>query len=334
MRGGAPWRPLPPPGGEKAETLRDWLGGTQGGGAVQGLPALWAEAVGPGRAGLSSGRAAAARCRNEGRSSSPPLGPPRGLSPSEGGAAAEGRKAAAGVLQSQVSQEKEQPVCPSCPGLFDSPPGSDDAKLTDISYPGDQQSVTFGTKSQVGNVKAALWALQGGTSAVIASGTHPKISGRVITGVVEGKKVGTFFSEVKPADVDEIPSKPPLLQAERSQLSQPVLIGKVLQSLTVLVALRWTLCSVSRSLLYWEAQAQHSRCGLTVPEQRRRIAFLDLLAILCLMPPRIPSAAFAAKAHCCFVFKLASTRKLSSFSEKFLSGKKCDISAFHFVLLQ
>ncbi|XP_066836521.1 uncharacterized protein [Anser cygnoides] len=216
-------------------------------------------------------------------------------------------------------------------GLFDSPPGPDDAKLTDISYPGDQQSVTFGTKSQV---KAALRALQGGTSAVIASGTHPKISGHVITDVVEGKKVGTFFSEVKPADIDEIPSKPPLLQAERSQLSQPVLIGKVLQSLTILVALRWTLCSVSRSLLYWEAQAQHSRCGLTVPEQRGRIAFLDLLAILCLMPPRIPSAAFAAKAHCCFVFKLVSTRKLSSFSEKFLSGKKCDISAFHFVLLQ
>ncbi|XP_066844036.1 uncharacterized protein [Anser cygnoides] len=29
----------------------------------------------------------------------------------------EGRKAAAGVLQSQVSQEKEQPVCPSCPAF-------------------------------------------------------------------------------------------------------------------------------------------------------------------------------------------------------------------------
>ncbi|XP_066849374.1 uncharacterized protein [Anser cygnoides] len=147
----------------------------------------------------ADGRLSPFPAAHQGRSSSPPLGPPRGLSPSEGGAAAEGRKAAAGVLQSQVSQEKEQPVCPSCPGLFDSPPGSDDAKLTDISYPGDQQSVTFGTKSQVGNVKAALWALQGGTSAVIASGTHPKISGRVITGVVEGKKVGTFFSEVKPA---------------------------------------------------------------------------------------------------------------------------------------
>jgi len=48
-------------------------------------------------------------------------------------------------------------------------------------------------------VKAALWALQGGTSVVIANGTHPKISGHVITDIVEGKKVGTFFSEVKPA---------------------------------------------------------------------------------------------------------------------------------------
>jgi len=34
---------------------------------------------------------------------------------------------------------------------------------------------------------------------VIANGTHPKISGHVITDIVEGKKVGTFFSEVKPA---------------------------------------------------------------------------------------------------------------------------------------
>ncbi|XP_066836526.1 delta-1-pyrroline-5-carboxylate synthase-like isoform X10 [Anser cygnoides] len=93
-------------------------------------------------------------------------------------------------------------------GLFDSPPGPDDAKLTDISYPGDQQSVTFGTKSQV---KAALRALQGGTSAVIASGTHPKISGHVITDVVEGKKVGTFFSEVKPA------GPPAEQQGERSR---------------------------------------------------------------------------------------------------------------------
>lgn len=48
-------------------------------------------------------------------------------------------------------------------------------------------------------VKAALWALQGGTSVVIANGTHPKVTGHVITDIVEGKKVGTFFSEIKPA---------------------------------------------------------------------------------------------------------------------------------------
>ncbi|XP_017339746.2 delta-1-pyrroline-5-carboxylate synthase isoform X2 [Ictalurus punctatus] len=90
-------------------------------------------------------------------------------------------------------------------GLYDSPPGSDDAKLIDTFYPGDQQSITYGTKSRVGiggmeaKVKAALWALQGGTSVVIANGTDPKVTGHVITDIVEGKKLGTFFSEVKPA---------------------------------------------------------------------------------------------------------------------------------------
>uniref|UniRef100_A0A4W5NSY9 glutamate-5-semialdehyde dehydrogenase n=1 Tax=Hucho hucho TaxID=62062 RepID=A0A4W5NSY9_9TELE len=94
---------------------------------------------------------------------------------------------------------------PSLVGLYDSPPGTDDAKLIDIFYPGDQLSITYGTKSRVGiggmeaKVKAALWALQGGTSVVIANGTHPKVTGHVITDIVEGKKVGTFFSEVKPA---------------------------------------------------------------------------------------------------------------------------------------
>ncbi|XP_052467622.1 delta-1-pyrroline-5-carboxylate synthase-like isoform X2 [Carassius gibelio] len=90
-------------------------------------------------------------------------------------------------------------------GIYDRPPGSDDAKLLDTFYPGDQHSITYGTKSRVGiggmeaKVKAALWALQGGTSVVIANGTNPKVTGHVITDIVEGKKVGTFFSEVKPA---------------------------------------------------------------------------------------------------------------------------------------
>lgn len=35
-------------------------------------------------------------------------------------------------------------------GLYDSPPGTDDAKLIDIFYPGDLQSITYGTKSRVG----------------------------------------------------------------------------------------------------------------------------------------------------------------------------------------
>ncbi|KAM4526312.1 LOW QUALITY PROTEIN: delta-1-pyrroline-5-carboxylate synthase [Fundulus diaphanus] len=90
-------------------------------------------------------------------------------------------------------------------GLYNSPPGTDDAKFIDIFYPGDQQSITYGTKSRVGiggmeaKVKAALWALQGGTSVVIANGTNPKVTGHVINDIVEGKKVGTFFSEIKPA---------------------------------------------------------------------------------------------------------------------------------------
>lgn len=42
--------------------------------------------------------------------------------------------------------------CASPPpiGLYNSPPGTDNSKLIDIFYPGDQQSITYGTKSRVG----------------------------------------------------------------------------------------------------------------------------------------------------------------------------------------
>ncbi len=45
------------------------------------------------------------------------------------------------------------------PGLYDSPPGSDDAKLLDTFYPGDQHSITYGTKSRVGigGMEAKVW---------------------------------------------------------------------------------------------------------------------------------------------------------------------------------
>ncbi|XP_066844050.1 uncharacterized protein [Anser cygnoides] len=119
----------------RADTLHDWLG-TQGGSGVTAslnsgrkrsvIGSEERRAEVPCRACRHYGRKLSGRAgpprrgaatKLVGRSSSPPLGPPRGLSPSEGGAAAEGRKAAAGVLQSQVSQEKEQPVCPSCPAF-------------------------------------------------------------------------------------------------------------------------------------------------------------------------------------------------------------------------
>ncbi|ETE72761.1 Delta-1-pyrroline-5-carboxylate synthase, partial [Ophiophagus hannah] len=108
-------------------------------------------------------------------------------------------------------------------GLFDSPPGSDDAKLIDIFYPGDQQSVTFGTKSRVGmggmeaKVKAALWALQGGTSVVIANGTHPKISGHVITDIVEGKKRAEIIYHLADLLTDQ---REEILQANKKDLEE------------------------------------------------------------------------------------------------------------------
>ncbi|XP_075924501.1 delta-1-pyrroline-5-carboxylate synthase isoform X1 [Petromyzon marinus] len=89
-------------------------------------------------------------------------------------------------------------------GLFDSPPDSEDARLLDEFYPDEAAAITFGGKSRVGvggmeaKVKAALWALQGGTAVVIANGTNPKVTGHVITDIVAGKRVGTFFTEVKP----------------------------------------------------------------------------------------------------------------------------------------
>ena len=50
----------------------------------------------------------------------------------------------------QWSPSRVLKPCVDGPGLYDSPPGTDDAKLIDIFYPGDQQSITYGTKSRVG----------------------------------------------------------------------------------------------------------------------------------------------------------------------------------------
>uniref|UniRef100_A0A8C9T892 Delta-1-pyrroline-5-carboxylate synthase n=1 Tax=Scleropages formosus TaxID=113540 RepID=A0A8C9T892_SCLFO len=63
-------------------------------------------------------------------------------------------------------------------GLYDSPPGTDDAKLIDIFYPGDQQSITFGSKSRVGI---------GGMEAKVSL-TWYLVAKHLITGTVLSKK--------------------------------------------------------------------------------------------------------------------------------------------------
>lgn len=52
---------------------------------------------------------------------------------------------------------------------------------------------------------------------------------------------------------------------------------------------------MSVPLLYWGIQnwTQHTRCSLTRAEKRRRITSLELLATLCLMQLRMPSALLA-----------------------------------------
>ena len=67
-------------------------------------------------------------------------------------------------------------------------------------------------------VKAANWALERGTSVIICNGTS---NSPVITDLIKGKKVGTFFTEAKPTGV------PADVQAQRARDG-----GRLLQALT------------------------------------------------------------------------------------------------------
>lgn len=85
-------------------------------------------------------------------------------------------------------------------GIFTRPPGDEGARLIDCYVPdvreGEAGGVVFGDKSAVGTggmdskVRAAAWALERGTSVVICNGFAPG----AIKGVLEGRKVGTFFT--------------------------------------------------------------------------------------------------------------------------------------------
>ena len=90
-------------------------------------------------------------------------------------------------------------------GLFTAPPGTEDSRLiyTYSTKTMKSQSITYGQKSSVGlggmdsKVQAAVWSLENGTNTVICNGCSN--NSNVLLDVVDGKKVGTFFTE---ADID------------------------------------------------------------------------------------------------------------------------------------
>uniref|UniRef100_A0A1I8GG97 Gamma-glutamyl phosphate reductase n=2 Tax=Macrostomum lignano TaxID=282301 RepID=A0A1I8GG97_9PLAT len=89
-------------------------------------------------------------------------------------------------------------------GLYTSPPDREDSRLLHTFNPDfDGARLQFGSKSRVGTggmeskVKAAQWAVRKGTSVVICEGTEEN----VIPSVLEGKKVGTFFTLAPPEGV-------------------------------------------------------------------------------------------------------------------------------------
>jgi delta-1-pyrroline-5-carboxylate synthetase len=87
-------------------------------------------------------------------------------------------------------------------GVYNKPPGSEDSRILYTFTPKEMQSqnqsgtIEFGSKSSIGlggmesKVSSALWALERGTSVVICNGDQKN----VITSILEGKKIGTFFT--------------------------------------------------------------------------------------------------------------------------------------------
>jgi delta-1-pyrroline-5-carboxylate synthetase len=93
-------------------------------------------------------------------------------------------------------------------GLYNKPPTDDDARLLH-TYSPDQHNafVNFGDKSKVGTggmqskVQAATWALQQNCSVVICNGAREN----AITDIVNGKKIGTFFTNSLPVAIGSGP---------------------------------------------------------------------------------------------------------------------------------
>ncbi|XP_064465718.1 delta-1-pyrroline-5-carboxylate synthase-like [Ornithodoros turicata] len=82
-------------------------------------------------------------------------------------------------------------------GIYTKPPSMDGAKLLHTYNPAFNGCIQFGSKSKVGlggmeaKIQAACWALEHGVSVVIGSGFQDM----AITRIMQGKRVGTFFTD-------------------------------------------------------------------------------------------------------------------------------------------
>lgn len=86
-------------------------------------------------------------------------------------------------------------------GIYSKPPWEDGARLMSICTLDDINSIKFGEKGKKGTggmdskVKSAAWALDRGVTAVICNGHEEE----AIRKVIQGRKVGTFFTQSVPA---------------------------------------------------------------------------------------------------------------------------------------
>lgn len=89
-------------------------------------------------------------------------------------------------------------------GIYTKPPSQEGSRMIDTFSPSMFGDLEFGGKSSVGTggmdskIKAANFALTRGTNVVICNGLTPG----AIKGIVNGRKVGTFFTDEDPGHVE------------------------------------------------------------------------------------------------------------------------------------
>ena len=83
-------------------------------------------------------------------------------------------------------------------GIYTGPPDQPESTLIQTFHPDKFKDIQFGTKSRVGRggmeskVRSSVWALERGTSVVIANGTGQDY--HIIGDIINGRNVGTFFT--------------------------------------------------------------------------------------------------------------------------------------------